>query len=572
MLSGLVNKGGGRISKGQQDEVLKQIRDNERGITVVDCGKELEEDFVAELCRALRTNRYVTTLRIRDRELSTSVDPLAALCSRTTTLVTLKVSYANLGDQDAIMICGAVIKNKSIQSLSLDHNRISKADAITLLLLHNKTLDSLDLSFNHLSDSGDKEIVKIADALGRNSTLKQLYLSGNGLSDAAARHLVEVVDKNLVNMRLRVLDIAAENSVRSETKQALKLVLEAGRTAGGGRGTDGDDDLRSQLTGMGLTSTAGVLTGAPMPPPGGDEGISAADVEAWQAQVDTGTVPASAFDDERKELQATIDRLRDEKDAAVQAQVSALEQANKMQQQVALLTERHAGVKRELDAVSTKYDRKVKESAEQLQSLQAQLTAARKELVRQQEASAADRATLVALQESMTSELTRVHDQLSAATKANDLLEHLAPPTARRPITVDTGVITDLAGANAKNALAKKPASAGAPSHPRTSRPSTEDDTWSHSTGADVSVGVAGRRAQAAAAGQALAIPTPMPRNQWMDDDSAHDCKSCRREFTITRRKHHCRLCGQLFCNSCATENKAWGMRVCTYCLATHTQ
>mmetsp|Transcript_25134 Transcript_25134/g.36950 ORF Transcript_25134/g.36950 Transcript_25134/m.36950 type:complete len:580 (-) Transcript_25134:161-1900(-) len=38
----------------------------------------------------------------------------------------------------------------------------------------------------------------------------------------------------------------------------------------------------------------------------------------------------------------------------------------------------------------------------------------------------------------------------------------------------------------------------------------------------------------------------------WAPDDSAMACTGCSRTFTVFRRRHHCRRCGQLFCNVCA--------------------
>lgn len=583
MLSNFMNRqSGGRIDKKHQDEALQAIRDNDRTITVVDCGKDLDDSFVAELCNALRVNRFVTTLRIRDRVLGELVtEPLAKLVSKTTTLVTLKLSYTELTDDDLPFIIGPLMKNRSVQTLALDHNNITRGDNIVLLLQHNKTLDSLDVSFNNLCRDGDKAILAIADALGQNSSLKQLYLSGNGLSDVAARRLVEVVDSNVHHMRLRVLDIAAENAVRSETKEALKLVLEAAREAQKQRAVEDGDDLRSQLTGFGMRSTvtAPQVGGAAGVPGEVGDGISAADVEAWQQQVDVAAGNAAQFDEERKVLLETIEQLKEEKEQSTRAQIAALEQANKLQNQVAMLTERASGVQRDLDHITAKYDRKVKESADQLAALQTQLTAARKELVRQQDAAAEERARHMELQDNLTGELGTVHEQLRAATRAQDILEHVAPPSSRRAVCVDAEAMTDLAGTQVRAALA--PAAAGKDNGRRggkaasSSEPSAaglggtrserDADAWSESTG-DVSLqyGGPGRKPAATA-------PMPRPKAEWLDDDSAHDCKACRREFTLTRRKHHCRLCGHLFCSACCKVHPQWNMRACAYCVDTHS-
>ncbi|XP_065887674.1 myotubularin-related protein 2-like isoform X2 [Dysidea avara] len=40
----------------------------------------------------------------------------------------------------------------------------------------------------------------------------------------------------------------------------------------------------------------------------------------------------------------------------------------------------------------------------------------------------------------------------------------------------------------------------------------------------------------------------------WASDDQVSECKSCRKEFTVIRRKHHCRACGDIFCNQCSSQ------------------
>lgn len=38
----------------------------------------------------------------------------------------------------------------------------------------------------------------------------------------------------------------------------------------------------------------------------------------------------------------------------------------------------------------------------------------------------------------------------------------------------------------------------------------------------------------------------------WVSDENATNCYSCSSEFSITLSKHHCRKCGQVYCNSCS--------------------
>ncbi len=38
----------------------------------------------------------------------------------------------------------------------------------------------------------------------------------------------------------------------------------------------------------------------------------------------------------------------------------------------------------------------------------------------------------------------------------------------------------------------------------------------------------------------------------WTQDSKVSFCAWCSSKFTLTRRKHHCRLCGRIMCNACS--------------------
>ena len=40
-----------------------------------------------------------------------------------------------------------------------------------------------------------------------------------------------------------------------------------------------------------------------------------------------------------------------------------------------------------------------------------------------------------------------------------------------------------------------------------------------------------------------------------MTDSSAKECSRCTVRFSVTVRRHHCRLCGHIFCNVCCSSN-----------------
>ncbi|KAI5754029.1 hypothetical protein M8J77_005179 [Diaphorina citri] len=62
-------------------------------------------------------------------------------------------------------------------------------------------------------------------------------------------------------------------------------------------------------------------------------------------------------------------------------------------------------------------------------------------------------------------------------------------------------------------------------------------------------------------------------KQYWMPDAVSKECYLCGDKFTTFRRRHHCRICGQIFCSKCCNQEipgKALGysgdLRVCTYC------
>lgn len=58
----------------------------------------------------------------------------------------------------------------------------------------------------------------------------------------------------------------------------------------------------------------------------------------------------------------------------------------------------------------------------------------------------------------------------------------------------------------------------------------------------------------------------------WASNNEASACMQCTEQFTLLRRRHHCRFCGDLLCTSCAPLRKAvalkrkGGIRVCDAC------
>ena len=68
-------------------------------------------------------------------------------------------------------------------------------------------------------------------------------------------------------------------------------------------------------------------------------------------------------------------------------------------------------------------------------------------------------------------------------------------------------------------------------------------------------------------------------KQHWMPDDAVASCKGCGTDFGVFCRRHHCRNCGDIFCDKCTqgraaltADKDAQPVRVCDRCLAEVTQ
>lgn len=59
---------------------------------------------------------------------------------------------------------------------------------------------------------------------------------------------------------------------------------------------------------------------------------------------------------------------------------------------------------------------------------------------------------------------------------------------------------------------------------------------------------------------------------RWLPDAIAYNCKLCNSDFGIFLRKHHCRFCGDVFCNNCCYRYESFlpfykrQVRICEHC------
>merc|ERR1719336_2306249 len=52
----------------------------------------------------------------------------------------------------------------------------------------------------------------------------------------------------------------------------------------------------------------------------------------------------------------------------------------------------------------------------------------------------------------------------------------------------------------------------------------------------------------------------------WVPDKEVAECHYCNMPFSIWRRRHHCRHCGNVFCKKCWGKEDNKGRKVCDMC------
>ncbi|KAL5197024.1 hypothetical protein ABZP36_000536 [Zizania latifolia] len=76
-----------------------------------------------------------------------------------------------------------------------------------------------------------------------------------------------------------------------------------------------------------------------------------------------------------------------------------------------------------------------------------------------------------------------------------------------------------------------------------------------------------------------FAKPVAEVKDHWVPDEAAKKCYSCAVDFSPFNRRHHCRNCGEIFCDKCSqgrtaltAEDNAPLVRVCDRCMAEVSQ
>jgi Leucine-rich repeat (LRR) protein len=216
----------------------------------------LEFDIVRAIAHALETNKTIVTLKLSGNYINwNSAEAIARALETNKTLVTLELCCCKLWDGGAVAIAHGLKNNETLLSLDLSSNGvtgvgvyvtgyahetgcISKlpyfvrewglgdgdgASAIARALETNKTLTSLDLSYNQIGCNGEQALIC---RLQPHEKERELNLVGDQIDSVGVHSIARALK---TNKTLTTLDLS-HNSITGVGEQAITDALETNTT------------------------------------------------------------------------------------------------------------------------------------------------------------------------------------------------------------------------------------------------------------------------------------------------------------------------------------------------------
>jgi DNA repair exonuclease SbcCD ATPase subunit len=171
-----------------------------RDVTLAD--KYLKDEGCARLAHELLgrgDSLEVQTLDLRGNDIRRyGAEALAELLRETASIERLNLEWNWLGDSGGAgleALCDALKTNRTLTFLDLRNNKLNSECGVSIarLLICNRTLQELDLRWNNLGGPGG---AAIADALVRNQHVRRIALSGNRIPASTIKAIEEALAKN----------------------------------------------------------------------------------------------------------------------------------------------------------------------------------------------------------------------------------------------------------------------------------------------------------------------------------------------------------------------------------------
>ena len=172
-------------------------------IVSLDMGSEDGFCIHATLCNSLHHNNMLNELFLTNTGLQPEhMQLLGQSLSNNNTLSVLDISHNAIGPDGCQHL--ANVRNTSLSELMMGRCvvGVDGTDHIGKMLLHNKSITTIDLCSNHIKDDGVNILVEY---LITNTTLKHLNLEHNGITSIGAGHLSKLFTCNPCNVNNIIL-------------------------------------------------------------------------------------------------------------------------------------------------------------------------------------------------------------------------------------------------------------------------------------------------------------------------------------------------------------------------------
>ena len=174
--------------------LIASILSSNLPIIALDIGDRYDLGLDTTLCNSLHHNNMLKELYLNNTGLQPEhMQLLGQVLSNNNSLSVLDISYNNIGPDGCQHL--ANVRNTSLNELLMMHCGVGfeGADHICKMLLHNKSITSVDLNGNYIKDDGVKMIV---ERLMSNTTLKKLNLGNNDITSIGAGYLSKLFTYN----------------------------------------------------------------------------------------------------------------------------------------------------------------------------------------------------------------------------------------------------------------------------------------------------------------------------------------------------------------------------------------
>ena len=203
-----IDLSGINMSMGGADCVTRLLTGNNALLRLDLYGNRIGDNGLCNLCQALEKNKTLVKLNLGDNLVSAiGAKYIGKMLCNNGQLENLNLSGNSLGDDDHIgtnsgitsdavkVITIALMQNTALKSLNLSNNKISDNDAsvLAVLLESNSRLLDVDVSCNAISKSGAESF---AQMLKKNNTLTTLSLKRNRMGNGGVFALLTALREN----------------------------------------------------------------------------------------------------------------------------------------------------------------------------------------------------------------------------------------------------------------------------------------------------------------------------------------------------------------------------------------